>query len=63
MRKLFAVLSLALAVSVLALGFYGEYIATQPDEPFFGPDQFFVFALMISFVPFLVSYFLWPKRS
>ena len=63
MRKLLAILSLALAVSVLALGFYGEYVATQPDEPFFGPNQFFVFALIISLAPFLASYILWPKRS
>ena len=63
MRKPLSILSLALAVSILALGIYGEYVASQPDEPFFGPDQFFVFALFISFVPFLVSYILWPKRS
>ncbi len=61
MRKPLAILSLALATGILALGFYGEYVASQLDEPFFGPNQFFVFALIISFVPFLASYILWPK--
>jgi uncharacterized membrane protein YoaK (UPF0700 family) len=62
-RKLLSILLFALGAYVLGGGFYSEYFGSRPDEPFFGPGQAIILALIISFVIFLVSYLLWPKRA
>ncbi len=45
------------------MGAYGEYVQTQAYEPLLEPGYYLLGAVILSSVIFLVSYFLWPKRT
>ena len=59
LRKILAVGLLVLAVTIIVLGILTEYAASQADEPILEPGVYFLLALIISSVIFLLSYILW----